>query len=156
MYPNAENAGGRFDQLDPDNFKYTITAREIKGLSAAPAAAGRRWAAPANGSTSPAAHLVLGLSGGIACYKAAELARVLVKAGATVQVVMTEAAEHFITPVTMQALSGRTVDTQPVGRARAEQHGAHQPDARGRCGARRAGQRRLHRQAGRRAAPTIC
>ena len=30
MYPNAENAGGRFDQLDPDNFKYTITAREIK------------------------------------------------------------------------------------------------------------------------------
>ncbi len=56
-------------------------------------------------------HLVLGLSGGIACYKAAELCRALVKAGATVQVVMTEAAEQFITPVTMQALSGRAVFT---------------------------------------------
>ena len=56
-------------------------------------------------------HMVLGLSGGIACYKAAELCRALVKAGATVQVVMTEAAEQFITPVTMQALSGRPVYT---------------------------------------------
>ncbi|MFC5519347.1 bifunctional phosphopantothenoylcysteine decarboxylase/phosphopantothenate--cysteine ligase CoaBC [Polaromonas jejuensis] len=56
-------------------------------------------------------HLVLGLSGGIACYKAAELCRALIKAGATVQVVMTEAAEQFITPVTMQALSGRPVYT---------------------------------------------
>jgi phosphopantothenoylcysteine decarboxylase/phosphopantothenate--cysteine ligase len=56
-------------------------------------------------------HIVLGLSGGIACYKAAELCRALVKAGATVQVVMTEAAEQFITPVTMQALSGRPVYT---------------------------------------------
>jgi phosphopantothenoylcysteine decarboxylase/phosphopantothenate--cysteine ligase len=54
-------------------------------------------------------HIVLGLSGGIACYKSAELTRELVKAGATVQVVMTEAAEHFITPVTMQALSNRKV-----------------------------------------------
>ena len=54
-------------------------------------------------------HLVLGLTGGIACYKAAELCRLLVKQGATVQVVMTAAAERFITPVTMQALSGRTV-----------------------------------------------
>jgi phosphopantothenoylcysteine decarboxylase / phosphopantothenate---cysteine ligase len=56
-------------------------------------------------------HIVLGLSGGIACYKAAELCRALIKAGATVQVVMTEAAEHFITAVTMQALSGRPVFT---------------------------------------------
>lgn len=56
-------------------------------------------------------HIVLGLSGGIACYKAAELARAMVKAGATVQVVMTPAAEQFITPVTMQALSGRPVFT---------------------------------------------
>lgn len=54
-------------------------------------------------------HIVLGLSGGIACYKAAELCRSLIKEGATVQVVMTEAAEQFITPVTMQALSGRPV-----------------------------------------------
>src|SRR5262252_7446882 len=56
-------------------------------------------------------HIVLGLSGGIACYKAAELARELIKAGATVQVVMTQAAEAFITAVTMQALSGRPVLT---------------------------------------------
>ena len=54
-------------------------------------------------------HIVLGLSGGVACYKAAELVRELVKAGATVQVVMTEAATQFIGPVTMQALSGRPV-----------------------------------------------
>jgi phosphopantothenoylcysteine decarboxylase/phosphopantothenate--cysteine ligase len=54
-------------------------------------------------------NLVLGLSGGIACYKAAELCRALVKAGASVQVVMTEAASAFITPVTMQALSGQPV-----------------------------------------------
>lgn len=54
-------------------------------------------------------HIVLGLSGGIACYKAAELVRLLTKAGATVQVLMTEAATAFITPVTMQALSGRPV-----------------------------------------------
>ncbi|MBP9063835.1 MAG: bifunctional phosphopantothenoylcysteine decarboxylase/phosphopantothenate--cysteine ligase CoaBC [Aquabacterium sp.] len=54
-------------------------------------------------------HIVLGLTGGIACYKSAELVRLLTKAGATVQVVMTEAAMSFITPVTMQALSGRPV-----------------------------------------------
>ncbi|CAN7719596.1 bifunctional phosphopantothenoylcysteine decarboxylase/phosphopantothenate--cysteine ligase CoaBC [Pseudorhodoferax sp. LjRoot39] len=54
-------------------------------------------------------HIVLGLTGGIACFKSAELCRLLVKQGATVQVVMTEAAERFITPVTMQALSNRPV-----------------------------------------------
>ena len=54
-------------------------------------------------------HIVLGLTGGIACYKAAELCRALIKEGATVQVVMTDAAEHFITAVTMQALSQRSV-----------------------------------------------
>jgi len=54
-------------------------------------------------------HIVLGLTGGIACYKAAELCRALIKEGATVQVVMTEAAAQFITPVTMQALSNRPV-----------------------------------------------
>ena len=53
--------------------------------------------------------IVLGLSGGAACFKAAEFCRLLVKAGATVQVVMTEAACQFITPVAMQALSGQPV-----------------------------------------------
>lgn len=56
-------------------------------------------------------HLVLGLSGGIACYKAAEFCRALVKAGVSVQVVMTPSACQFITPVTLQALSGRPVFT---------------------------------------------
>ena len=56
-------------------------------------------------------HIVLGLSGGIAAFKSAELCRALVKAGVTVQVVMTEAAEQFMTAVTLQALSGRPVYT---------------------------------------------
>ncbi len=55
--------------------------------------------------------IVLGLTGGIACYKVAELTRMLGKAGASVQVVMTQAATQFITPVTMQALSGNPVYT---------------------------------------------
>jgi len=53
--------------------------------------------------------IVLGLSGGIACYKSAELVRRMIDLGATVDVVMTDAATHFITAVTMQALSGRPV-----------------------------------------------
>ena len=56
-------------------------------------------------------HIVLGLTGGIACYKAAELVRAIVKAGGGVQVVMTEATAQFITAVTLQALSNRTVYT---------------------------------------------
>ncbi len=55
--------------------------------------------------------IVLGLSGGVACYKAAELCRALTKEGASVQVVMTDAATHFIGAVTMQALSGHPVYT---------------------------------------------
>lgn len=55
--------------------------------------------------------IVLGITGGIAAYKAAELVRLLVKANIDVQVVMTEAACQFITPVTMQALSGKPVFT---------------------------------------------
>ncbi len=62
-------------------------------------------------STLAGKHIVLGLSGGIAAFKSAELCRALVKEGVTVQVVMTEAAEHFMTAVTMQALSGRQVYT---------------------------------------------
>jgi phosphopantothenoylcysteine decarboxylase/phosphopantothenate--cysteine ligase len=55
--------------------------------------------------------LVLGLTGGIAAYKAAELTRLLVKQGIAVEVVMTPAATQFITPMTLQALSGRPVLT---------------------------------------------
>lgn len=63
--------------------------------------------------------IILGLSGGIAAYKSAELVRLLTKQGAQVQVVMTHAATQFITPLTLQALSGNPVfvdqwDTRPV------------------------------------------
>lgn len=56
--------------------------------------------------------IVVGVSGGIACYKAAELVRALSRAGAEVRVILTAAAEEFITPLTMQTLSGH-----PVGRS---------------------------------------
>ena len=55
--------------------------------------------------------LVLGVTGGVAAYKAAELTRLLVKNGIEVQVAMTEAARHFVAPATFQALSGRPVMT---------------------------------------------
>jgi len=57
-------------------------------------------------------NILLGVTGGIAAYKCAELVRLLKKSGAEVQVVMTLAAESFITPLTLQTLSGRTVRTQ--------------------------------------------
>lgn len=57
--------------------------------------------------------IVLGLTGGIACYKVAEFVRRAIEQGATIDVVMTEAATHFITPVTLQALSGRPVFLDP-------------------------------------------
>ena len=59
----------------------------------------------------PLSRIVLGITGGIAAYKAAELTRLFVKAGVTVDVCMTEAAGRFITPLTLQALSGRPVLT---------------------------------------------
>lgn len=62
-------------------------------------------------TTSQSHRLVLGVTGGIAAYKAAELCRLLVKDGVDVQVVMTEAACRFVTAATMQALSGKRVVT---------------------------------------------
>ena len=56
--------------------------------------------------------IVLGITGGIAAYKAAELARLLVKAGAQVQVVMTPAAHEFIGAMTLQAITGNLVRDQ--------------------------------------------
>jgi phosphopantothenoylcysteine decarboxylase/phosphopantothenate--cysteine ligase len=61
--------------------------------------------------TKSPSRIVLGLTGGIAAYKAAELTRLLVKAGVAVDVCMTEAACRFVTPLTLQALSGRPVLT---------------------------------------------
>ena len=57
-------------------------------------------------------HILLGVTGGIAAYKSAELIRQLQKIGATVRVVMTSAAQEFITPLTLQALSGHPVHTE--------------------------------------------
>src|SRR6266487_2926016 len=62
-------------------------------------------------SPRPLRRIVLGLTGGIAAYKAAELTRLLVKQGIAVDIVMTPAATQFITPMTLQALSGRPVLT---------------------------------------------
>ncbi len=64
-----------------------------------------------SGSTARPARIVLGVTGGIAAYKSCELTRLFVKAGITVDVVMTEAATHFVTATTFQALSGRPVVT---------------------------------------------
>ncbi len=55
--------------------------------------------------------ILLGMTGGVAAFKSCELARRLLKAGADVRVAMTEAATRFVTPVTMQALTGQTVWT---------------------------------------------
>jgi len=57
-------------------------------------------------------HILLGITGGIAAYKCAELTRLLTRAGAQVRVAMTRAATEFITPLTMQALSGHRVHVE--------------------------------------------
>lgn len=56
--------------------------------------------------------IVLGVSGGIACYKAVELVRLMIKAGMTVRVIMTRGAMEFVTPLTFQTLSGSPVATE--------------------------------------------
>jgi phosphopantothenoylcysteine decarboxylase/phosphopantothenoylcysteine decarboxylase/phosphopantothenate--cysteine ligase len=56
-------------------------------------------------------NVVLGISGSIAAYKAADIANTLTKEGVAVHVIMTRAALHFITPITMQTLTGRKVYT---------------------------------------------
>ncbi|MDD4051076.1 MAG: bifunctional phosphopantothenoylcysteine decarboxylase/phosphopantothenate--cysteine ligase CoaBC [candidate division Zixibacteria bacterium] len=68
--------------------------------------------------------IILGVTGGIAAYKSAYLARLLVKAGAEVQVIMTEAGTKFITPLTFESLTGREVAVEmfPAGRYIATHH----------------------------------
>ena len=66
--------------------------------------------APA-GASLAGRRILLGVTGGVAAYKSAELARALIKAGADVRVVMTEAATHFVGPATFQALTGKPVWT---------------------------------------------
>lgn len=71
--------------------------------------------------------ILLGVTGGIAAYKAAELTRLLVQRGDTVRVVMTQAATHFVGPLTFHALSGHPVlqELHPEGTADAEAAMAH-------------------------------
>ena len=57
-------------------------------------------------------NILLGVTGGIAAYKSAEIVRSLKKAGSSVRVVMTKSAEEFITPLTLQALSGNKVSSE--------------------------------------------
>jgi len=75
-------------------------------------------------------HVVLGVSGGIACYKSCTLARQLTEAGATVDVVLTASAAEFVRPVTFEALTGRPVLTSlwEQGRALAHIHLAKEPE----------------------------
>jgi phosphopantothenoylcysteine decarboxylase/phosphopantothenate--cysteine ligase len=67
-------------------------------------------------------HVVLGVSGGIACYKSCTLARRLTEAGASVDVVLTAAAAEFVRPLTFEALIGRPVLTSLWERGRALAH----------------------------------
>ena len=67
-------------------------------------------------------HVVLGVSGGIACYKSCTLARRLAEAGATVDVILTASAAEFVRPVTFEALTGRPVLTSLWQRDRALAH----------------------------------
>ena len=67
-------------------------------------------------------HVVLGVAGGIACYKSCTLARRLTEAGATVDVIMTAAAAEFVRPVTFEALTGRPVLTSLWERGHALAH----------------------------------
>jgi phosphopantothenoylcysteine decarboxylase / phosphopantothenate---cysteine ligase len=77
--------------------------------------------------------IVLGLTGGIACYKSAEFLREMIRAGASVNVVMTKNATQFITPMTMQALSGNPVYVsqwdEPITNALAHIHITREADA---------------------------
>ncbi len=67
-------------------------------------------------------HIILGVTGGIAAYKSAILARLLVKAGAEVQPVMTPAAKEFITPLTLSTLTGKPVISEFFTRNTGEWH----------------------------------
>ncbi|USZ49239.1 bifunctional phosphopantothenoylcysteine decarboxylase/phosphopantothenate--cysteine ligase CoaBC [Halomonas sp. DN3] len=77
----------------------------------APSSSGCGLTGSGPGGLRPGQRVVLGISAGIAAYKSASLARLLVQAGCEVQVVMTEGAQAFITPLTLQALTGRAVRT---------------------------------------------
>ena len=78
-------------------------------------------------------NILLGVTGGIAAYKSAEIVRGLKKAGSSVRVVMTQSAQEFITPLTLQALSGNPVSTDSIGCRSRGGDGAHRVGKMGRC-----------------------
>ena len=71
------------------------------------------------------AHILLGVSGGIAAYKAADLVSQLVKAGHTVRVMMTPSATRFVGPLTFEAMSGHPAMTEAPAQAGTASLGAH-------------------------------
>ena len=99
--------------------------------------------------------VVLGVTGGIAAYKAAELTRLFVKAGVTVDVVMTEAATPFVTPITLPGIVRPTGAHGSVGLRRRRRHGAHRAFARRRRIVVAPASADFHRQARATATPTI-
>ena len=112
-------------------------------------------------------HVVLGVSGGIACYKSCILARRLTEAGAQVDVVLTQGAAEFVRPLTFEALTGRPVLSSlwepggalvacpagPAGRPDHRGAGHRPPDRPDGAGA---GRRPAHRAAARRAPRRCC
>lgn len=89
-----------------------ITSSMTKAQSAPAAALQTDWLDPAVlGAHAKGARIIVAVTGGIAAYKACTLVSRLAQAGAEVTVLMTEAATHFVTPLTFQALSGRAVYT---------------------------------------------
>ncbi len=90
--------------------------------------------------------IVLGVTGGIAAYKAAELVRELVRAGAEVYVVMTKGAQAFVTPLTFQTLSGQQGDDRTLQPDRGIGDRPHRPGGPGRCPGHRAGHSQYHRE----------
>ena len=98
------------DQLAASGEKLTTQALRVAGRGRAQLQAGPP--PPLRGVTVWAGrHVVLGVSGGIACYKSCMLARRLTEAGAQVDVVLTAGAAEFVRPLTFEALTGRPVLT---------------------------------------------
>ena len=100
--------------------------------------------------------IVVGLSGGIACYKAADVVRQLRSAGARVRVVMTRHALEFITPLTLQTLAGEPVSTDLFDLTQESEIGHIRLADTADAIVDRAGHRQPDRQAGARIWPTTC
>ena len=99
---------------------------------------------------------MVGLSGGIACYKACEVVRLLAQAGARVRVVMTRGAQQFVTPLTLQTLSGEPVATDTFDLTQESEIGHIRLADTADVVRHRAGDRERDREAGARASPTTC